>query len=234
MLDLLSYSLSDFLLYSPRAYLHQIAHYNKAFWPVQPVMIMAGGALVWLLRQQSQTCQRGAFAGLALAWLWVAYAFQIERYADIHVGALGYAAAFIIEAILLLGFGVFQNNIRFAPPSHPSTKVGLAFILFGILIFPLTGLATGRGLAELEFFGLMPDPTAIVTLGVLLMAPGRIPSFLMTLPWIWLITSGTTYWTLGMMDAYTIAAIVIALPAIMIWRRGLLGNPAAEVPPGKV
>ncbi len=46
-----TYSLSDFLLFSPRTYYRLSELYNIAIWPAQIVMLALGVALVVLLRQ---------------------------------------------------------------------------------------------------------------------------------------------------------------------------------------
>ena len=50
----------------------------------------------------------------------------------------------------------------------------------------------GRGWASSEVFGIAPDPTAIATLGVLLLARGRLLPVLLPIPVLWCLLSGMT------------------------------------------
>jgi hypothetical protein len=79
-----TYSLSDFLLFSPRTYYRLFELYNADIWPGQVAALALGFAILVLLR--SQGAQRGRIiAGiLAACWLWVAWGFLYTRYATIN------------------------------------------------------------------------------------------------------------------------------------------------------
>ncbi|HEY1226717.1 MAG TPA: hypothetical protein VGF26_05300 [Ramlibacter sp.] len=94
-----SYRLSDFLLFSPRTYYRLFELHNVAMWPMHVAALALGVALLVLALRGRE---RAAGALLAACWLWVAWAFLLQRYATINWAAPWFAAGFAIEGIALL------------------------------------------------------------------------------------------------------------------------------------
>ena len=67
-----TYSLSDFLLFSPRTYYRLFELYNLAIWPTQLAGLALGAAILVMLRTRTTWQGRIIMAVLALVWLWVA------------------------------------------------------------------------------------------------------------------------------------------------------------------
>src|SRR6266567_893774 len=67
---------------------------------------------------------------------------------------------------------------------------GLAIFLFALVVQPLIGLLLGRTWRQVEIFGVAPDPTAIATLGLLLLATGRVRWEQLVVPLFWCAISG--------------------------------------------
>jgi hypothetical protein len=200
MADWLSYRLSDFLLFSPQTYyrLHEL--YNEAVWPAQLAALGLGLLVLALLREPAGWSGRAAAGLLAACWLWVAVAFHLQRYATINWAASYFAAAFAVEAALLLGLGTFGRP-SFRPPKGAVGWLGLGLFAFALIVQPLVGLAFGRSWRQAELFGLAPDPTAVATLGALLLAPGRARWLLMPIPFAWCVVSGATALAMDAPDA---------------------------------
>jgi hypothetical protein len=84
--------------------------------------------------------------------------------------------------------------------------------LFALVVQPLIGPLLGRSWRQVEIFGVAPDPTAIATLGVLLLATGRVRWELMVLPLLWCAISGATLLSMNAPDAWIpLAATVLSL-----------------------
>lgn len=190
-----TYTLSDFLLFSARTYYRLFEIYNAAIWPAQLAALAMGLAILVLsLRGGRDGDRRGRWmAGLlAVCWLWVAIAFHANRYATINWAAVYFAWAFGLEAALLAWAGVVRGRLQFDGPEDVPKRVGLAILLLGLLVWPCLAPLLGRGWKTAEVFGAAPDPTAIATLGVLLLARGRWRGWLMVIPSIWCAISGFT------------------------------------------
>ncbi|HEX6015786.1 MAG TPA: DUF6064 family protein, partial [Geminicoccaceae bacterium] len=113
MADLLTYALSDFLLFSCETYNRLFELHNEAVWPAQLVAVALGIAILTLLRWPSVRQGRAITAALAACWLWVAWAFHLERYATINWAATYFAAAFALQALLLAWWGVVRGRLVF-------------------------------------------------------------------------------------------------------------------------
>jgi hypothetical protein len=213
-----SYSLSDFLLFSPRTYYRLFELYNVAIWPAQIAAIAVGLAIPALLRRPGMVLGRVIAALLGACWLWVAIAFHLERYATINWAAGYFAAGFILQGALLLWIGVVRDRLQFRLASDLAGRVGLGIFLFALVVQPLIGPLLGREWRGAEIFGVAPDPTAVATLGLLLLVAGRLPWVLMIVPTLWCAVTGATLGAMEAPDAWIAplaAALVLALSA---WR----------------
>jgi len=191
-----TYRPSDFLLFAPRTYYRLFELYNSDIWPLQSVGLMAGAAILMLIRHRLASSGRVIAVLLAACWLWVAWAFHWQRYATINWAAGYFAVGFAIEAVLLIWIGVVRDSLRFDSAPRVRARIGVAIFAFALMIQPLLQLLSGRDWRQLEVFGVAPDPTAVATLGVLL-ASNRMPSIAVPLPLIWCVIGGVTLWLIN-------------------------------------
>jgi hypothetical protein len=215
-----TYSLSDFLLFSPRTYYRLFELYNAAVWPGQIAGLLAGVAIAALLWRPAASRGRPALILLSACWLWVAWGYFLQRYATINWAAVYGAAGFAIQALLLLLLLAAVAGRE--PPASARRDVlawiGLAILLFAVAIQPLLGPALGRPWSQTQIFGLAPDPTAAATLGALLLAgQGWRRWLLLPIPVAWCLVSGATQWAMASPDAGVMplaAAVTLVAPLI--------------------
>ena len=189
-----TYRLSSFLMFSPRTYWRLLELYHKDMWPLQFLALGVGLLLLWLAMYRGAAATRWMFALLALAWLWVGWAFHWQRYAIINWGARYLAVAFAVEALLLLGFGVLPTRSAPRIASSGVRSVGSLFAVLGIVAYPLVPLMIGLPWSRSELFGLMPEPTALATLGLLLASRALHRVWLMVIPMLSLLVGAATLW----------------------------------------
>jgi hypothetical protein len=209
-----TYRLSDFLLFSARTYYRLFERYNTEVWPAQILALAIASGLVALLLRATVRNARVAAALLAACWLWVGWAFHLERYATINWAARYFAAAFVIEALLLLWMGVVRGRLLFAA-DVVKRRAGLGLLLFALFVQPLLGPLFGRPWLQMELFGLAPDPTVAATLGLLL-ASARASWVLLPVPVLWCLVSGATLWMMGAPEALLMP--LLALPPLLLRR----------------
>ena len=207
-----TYSPSDFLLFSARTYYRLFELYNADLWPLQIPLLALGAAIAALAWQGGARRGQLAAAILAGCWIWVAWAFHWQRYATINWAATYFAAAFAVEALLLTWTGVIRNAIEFGAPWTLTRRVGVGVLLFALFVQPWIGPLFGRPWAQMETFGVAPDPTVLATLGAML-AARQTSWWLLIIPLLWCALSGTVLWTMGSPDAL---AMVLAGLAILI------------------
>ena len=69
MQDWWSYTLSDFLLFSPRTYYRMIERYNESVWPAQLLTMALGIGILGALQRPSARQGRIIAGILALLWM---------------------------------------------------------------------------------------------------------------------------------------------------------------------
>lgn len=188
-----TYRPSDFLMFSARSWGRLLERWNGELWPWQAAIVAAGAALVALAAFRPERSRRAILAVLALAWAAVGWAFHWDRFADINTGARGFAVAFAVQA-LLLGIAALQPPPTRRPPRF--RPLGLVVAALAVLAYPLIAPATGLGWAQSELALAMPDPTALLTVGLLLALPVRWKTALLLLPFLALAIGAATAWLL--------------------------------------
>jgi Family of unknown function (DUF6064) len=101
-----------------------------------------------------------------------------------------------------------------ASRTTPSTA-GLALFLYALVLHPLMAMLAGRPIEAAEVFAIAPDPTAIATLGLVLMVRGGPATWLLiAVPSGWCLVSWATLYVMGALEAWVpLAAAGIALAA---------------------
>jgi hypothetical protein len=194
-----SYKPSDFLLFAPRTYDRLIELYNAELWPVHAVVVALALALLAVALRGAPPAGRVVACTLALAWAAIGWRFHWRHYATINWAATWFAAAFVLQAALL-GAAAIRGALdyRAAARARRVSAVVLAFL--ALVVQPAVALALGRPWTRLEAAGIAPDPTAVLTLA-LLVAARRAPWWLYPLPLAWCALASLTLWTMGAADA---------------------------------
>jgi hypothetical protein len=227
----LGYSLSDLLPFSRDSWLRLLELYNARYWPGALLGLALGIATLWLLPSIGR--RRLVLPGLSLCWgvcwLWVAWAFQRQTYAQLNWVGGYFAVAFALQGLLMVAIGIWASR-RAHERAHEwteapekaeqrprSIRIGYGIVLFAVLALPLVGLLQGHKWQGLALFGSAPDPTAIATLGLLAMLRGTFPlpaiGLLMVIPASWCLISAAT---LAAMDD-TLWPLPLLLAAMAIY-----------------
>ena len=191
-----SYRPSDFLMFSPTAYWRLVQRYNIDVWPLQLFMIGAGLFVLWLLLVRRTEWRLVPLLLVAL-WLWVGWAYHWRRYSQINWAAEYFAAAFVLQAALLTGMAVMRGHRNATLATNRWRPVGLALAAAGIVLYPFCSLLAGRPWNQAEVFGLMPEPTALATLGLLMAMGQGGRGWLVVIPALSLLVGLTTAWLLA-------------------------------------
>jgi hypothetical protein len=207
-----TYRLTSFLLFSPRTYYRAIELYNLAIWPAQVVGVAIGVAIVALLVTNASGRDRIIAGLLAACWLWTAWAFHYERYAQINWVAPWFAAAFALQALLLVLVGM-TGRIVLRPAGGRAFWIAVAIIAIGVVGYPLLAPLTGRSWTTAEIFGVAPDPTAIATVGVLALVRGGLRWLLLVVPLLWCVVTALTLWAMKAPEV----VVVVAATLVALW-----------------
>ena len=216
--DWLSYTPSDFLLFSARTYYRLFELYNRAIWPAQLLALLLGLVILWRLHRPGGWQGSVVTVILAAGWLWTAWAYLLEHYDTINWAARYFAIGFVIEAVLLIWTGAVRNWLLFQPYRDLVGRTGMGLFLFALMVQPLIGPLVGRDWKQAEIFGIAPDPTVLATLGILLTVDKRPPWGLMIIPLIWCALSGATLWTMGSPDAWIMPVAALGALGVAVYR----------------
>jgi hypothetical protein len=198
-----TYRLSDLLLFSPRTYYRMFELYHAGTWPVHIVVLASAAAIVALARRDEERAQRVIAGVLAAWWLWVGIAFHLNRYATINWSAKYFAVMFVIQALLLVWYGVVRGQLRIQFRKTAKHQLAGGLVVLAAL-YPALGILAGRDWNQVEMLGLTPDPTAIGTLAFLALSVTRVPRPLLIIPAVWCLIGGATLWALGSAEAWVI------------------------------
>jgi len=206
-----TYRLSDFLLFSPETYFRLFELHNEALWPWQIAAMIAGLAMLVQTGKPLALLIGGA-AWLAAAWVWF-----YERYLTINWAAEWLAYGFVLQGLLLWVFA-FSRDLR--PGNARSRAIGFMLIVCALVLQPLLPWMLGRPWMQGEIFALMPGPTVVATLGLLLAL--HAPWLLLVLPMAWCAIDGATLWTMNAPAYWLLPAagfLTLVLRALPVKRR---------------
>jgi hypothetical protein len=215
--DWLSYTPSDFLLFSARTYYRLFELYNRAIWPAQILALLLGLVILWLLHRGSSR-QGVVMVILAAGWGWTAWAYLVEHYDTINWAARYFAIGFVMEALLLIWTGTVRNRLLFQPYRDWIGRTGVGLFVFALMVQPLIGPLVGRDWKQAEIFGVAPDPTVLATLGILLTVDKWPRWGLMIIPLIWCALSGAILWTMGSPDAWVMPVAALGALGVAVYR----------------
>lgn len=191
--------------------------YNRAFWPLPAVLAALGLAAVLLALRPGRATARVIVAVLAAAWLWTGVHFHLVYFAAVDFAAPAYGALLIGEGLLLAWAAVRRppDTVRFARDVPGWAGLGLA--LLGLAVLPLAdGLAAGW--TSVRLVGVAPGPTALLTLGLLLLVAGRAPLHLAVIPLLWTLIGGTIAWILWIPQDLVLAPAAFIAFGLLVWK----------------
>jgi uncharacterized protein DUF6064 len=207
-----TYRAEDFLLFSPRVYWRMFELHNAALWPLHLLTLVAGLIIILLIAWRRGSSARWVALILAISWIFVGWSFLWNRYATINWAAAYVAPAFAVEGALLI-LASLRDGLAFGRRGFAGWT-GYLVLAFALAGQPWLAPLQGRSWASSEVFGIAPDPTAMATLGVLLLARGRLLPLLLPIPVLWCLLSGLTLQTMGEPQAWApYAALALAVAA---------------------
>jgi hypothetical protein len=214
-----TYRLTSFLLFSPRTYHRLFELYNVAIWPLQILALAIGVAIVALLLSRTRHRDRTVAGLLAICWLWAGWAFLYGRYAQVNWVAPWFALAFVLEGLLLVGFGVLGGHVAFDPAESVRTRIAAALAALVVVGYPLLAPAFGRAWTTAEIFGVAPDPTVLATVSALAVGRGWLRVCLLMIPLLWCAITIATLRAMREPEAIVVGAAAIAIVALALAAR---------------
>ena len=202
-------------------FLEVFSAYNHAVFPFQLILFVLAIIALILAITKSEKSDRIIFAILCFFWLWTGLVYQFLFFTSINPFGYLFGALFILEAILLLYFGVMQEKIGFSFTMDSYSVIGLVFIIYSLIIYPILGSVAGHPYPYLPTFG-VPCPTTIFTFGMFLLADRKFPWYLLVIPLIWSFIGVTAAPLFGIVEDYglVVAGVLGTVLILMKNRKG--------------
>lgn len=211
-----TYGITDLVLFTPDTWFRLFEQYHRDWWPLQLASVTMAVVIVLCLWLKPARGGRVIALLLAAGWAWTGWAFLHLRFAPIHWVADWYAVAFFLQALLLFVYAVSRRGMEFETSQSARAGFGVFVLTGALLVMPAVAYLTGREWRQAELFAMTPDATALATLGLLLLAKGRVALWLMVIPLAWCFITGATLWALEAPGAMLLPAGAMLTIVLML------------------
>jgi Family of unknown function (DUF6064) len=219
------------------AFWQMIAGYNATYWPLQIVAFVLGVAVVGLAAWHPRGSGGAISAILAGFWVWVGVVFNVTYFARVSRMAVALAVLFVIEAVILIWSDAVSRRLGFRIRADAYGVVGGVLVFYAMVGYLGLEYLLGRVYPRSLPFGMVPCPTAIFTLGVLLWSRPRLPRSVLVIPTVYALT-GVIPVSKGLVEDVGLVVAGVLAACMMVLRdrrptrvfaagRGIVG-PAGE------
>ena len=185
--------------FTAEQFLEVFRNYNQAVFPMQVIFYLVSVFAIYLAFKPTSKSDKIISGILAFLWLWMGIVYHLIFFTAINKTAYLFGAVFILQGILFLTFGVFQNKLSFKFLSGIYGWLGIVLILFALVVYPVLGYIFGHTYPSSPTFGL-PCPTTIFTFGLLLLTYKNCPVAILVIPFIWSVFGFSAAFNFGIME----------------------------------
>lgn len=166
------------------SFLDLLQSYNTAIWPLQIATNILGLIAVILVFVSFTGRRLVILSIVSLLWLWTGSVFCLGYWTAISKPAYLFGVLFIVQGMLFLPM-LSQSKVsfRFVPSFY--SLLGIVLIAYALVGYPLVGMSLGHIFPRSLPFGVVPCPTTIFTIGLLLLTDKPFPRYLAAIPLIW-------------------------------------------------
>jgi Family of unknown function (DUF6064) len=158
--------------------------YNQNIFPLQILFYLLAIFVVFLILKKLKSTNKIIAAILSFFWLWMGIVYHIIYFSSINKAAYIFGVLFILQGIVFFIYGVAADKLGFKYDKNIYNYLGMLFILYALIIYPLLGYILGHQYPYSPTFGL-PCPTTIFTFGILLFIDKRISFIVLIIPFLW-------------------------------------------------
>lgn len=205
------------LPFTVEQFLDGFAAYNESVWPVQILLNTLAIVAVILALVRVHSTEKIVSGILGLFWLWMGIVYHLVFFVDINKGAYLFGGLFILQGMLFIFSGVIKDRLSFQFRWNVYGLMGILFMLYALILYPVIGHQMGHIYPEQPTFGL-PCPTTIFTFGILLWTDKRIPKYLLVIPLIWSIIGFGAALNLTIVEDYGLLVAGLVGSALILIR----------------
>ena len=156
-------------------FLSLLQNYNLAVWPLQPVAYLLGAVALVLATRKTRQSGLPIMVILACFWLWTGGVFNLIYFRPLYPRAVVFAVLFVVQGIVFALAAAGKPKIEFGYKPGIQSAVALLMASYALVGYPLLETIWGRGYPLTLAFGLVPCPTALFSLAILLLADKKVP-----------------------------------------------------------
>lgn len=204
--------------FSKEAFLEVFRQYNLAVWPAQFILVGIGLVCVYVVFLRKPIAGKVVFLTLCFLWLWMGVVYHAILFSAINPAAYLFGFLFVIQASMFFHFGISRQALEFDSGHGWEKWAAIIILTYSLFIYPLLGFVFGHGYPNGPTFG-VPCPTTIFTFGILLLAAGRLPWWIIVIPLFWSVIGFFAALNLGMPEDYGL------LPSGIVYLYSRKGQP---------
>jgi hypothetical protein len=190
--------------------------YNLDIWPMQVVTNILGlFALLFAFRRTTHS-SRIISGILSFLWLWTGIVFFLLYFGPVYTPAYLFGVLFILQGALFFA-NMLKPRISFGFKPDLYSIVGILFVAYGMIGYPLVGYFLGHTYPQSPPFGLTPCPTAAFTFGLLLLTDKKVLWQFLIIPMLWAI-GGIMPVSIGMLEDIGLMLAGVLGTAMLVYR----------------
>lgn len=170
------------LAFNLEQFLALIQDYNLAIWPLQVIAYALGIAALLLTIRKTKCSGSVIMAILAFFWLWTGGVFNLTYFRPFYSLAIAFAVLFVVQGIIFMLAALGKPKISFQLRADLTSLIAVVLALYALAGYPLLETLLGRGYPRTLAFGLVPCPTTLFTLAILLLADRKLPWHVFAIP----------------------------------------------------
>lgn len=175
-------------------FLDVFAAYNRAIWPAVIGLWAITALAVARWYAGAPGSPRLLSIVLALHWAWSGAVYHLAFFRPINPAATLFGIVFLVQAVLFLWRGIGGEGLVIKAPKS-GWQIPATLLIVYAMAYPALGVFFGLTVPRLPSFG-VPCPTALLTLGVLLLVPRPAARLLGVIPVLWALVGGSAAWLL--------------------------------------
>ncbi len=165
-------------------FLDLLQAYNTDIWPMQAATNVLGLIALIAVLASFRKANVVVLTVLSFLWLWTGSVFCLMYWTALSKPAYLFGLMFIAQGILFFPM-IAQTKVafRFLPGSR--SLLGLVLIAYAMVGYPIVGNLVNHIFPRSLPFGVVPCPTTIFTIGMLLLADKPFPRHFAIIPIVW-------------------------------------------------
>ena len=198
-------------------FLEVFRNYNQAIFPMQIVFYLIGIVAIYSAIKPNAHSNKFISSILVFFWLWMGVVYHLIYFTEINKLAYLFGGLFIVQGILFMVLGVFQDKFSFQFKADKYGITGLILMVFALVIYPILGHFLGHNYPFSPTFGL-PCPTTIFTFGLLLLNQKKCPIAILIIPFVWSIIGFMAAFQFGIIEDTGLLVAGLITMSLLIYR----------------